>query len=209
VANVAKETLGNYLEKTFIEGDLNYTADFSGKAFGVALGAATVRAAQMSKAAGAEVVEETAINRGQFLREKYSYMSAEQRASRIEELSTGNRILREAGVPREYISEALQSFEPGTIRNRIAGENDYGLRLYGGVSGPKSPYVGPTFPLGDARSLNAAVPGNTLKNIAQWQIKPGTTLLEGRIRANFGQPGGGIQMYVPDFRNNLLTPEKF
>ncbi len=120
-----------------------------------------------------------------------------------------NRVLRGAGVPPQYISEALQSFEPGTIGLRIAGESDFGLRLYGGVSGPKSPYVGPTFPLGDARSLNAVVPGNTLQNIAQWQIRPGTPFLEGRIRGAFGQPGGGMQWYVPDFRNNLLTPSRF
>lgn len=47
---------------------------------------------------------------------------------------------------------------------------------------------------------------NTLQYIQQWQIRPGTPLLEGRIRQAFGQPGGGEQIYVPDFFNNLLEP---
>jgi len=60
MVQTAKEKLGNYLEKTSIEGDLNYTADFSGKAFGVALGGASVRAAQMSRTAGVvEAAEST------------------------------------------------------------------------------------------------------------------------------------------------------
>lgn len=149
---------------------------------------------------------EVPVSRGAQLRAQYGYMTAAQRQARIQELAMGNRVLREAGVPRQYISEALQSFVPGTITTRLAGENEFGLRFYGGVSGPRSPYLQPTFPGGDVRSLTAPPPGNTLQSIKQWQIRPGVPLLEGRIRANFGQPGGGSQIYVPDFYNNLLEP---
>ncbi|NBB81402.1 MAG: hypothetical protein GVY36_18510, partial [Verrucomicrobia bacterium] len=145
-----------------------------------------------------------AMSRGAQLRAKYGHMTAAQRQARMQELLTGNRVLREAGVPKQYISEALQSFEPGTITTRIAGEADFGLRFYGGVSGPKSPYLSPTFPGGNVRSLNAVPGGNTLQYIKQWQIRPGTPILEGRIRPAFGQPGGGRQIYVPDFHNNLI-----
>ena len=147
---------------------------------------------------------ETTLSRGAYLRQKYAHYTPGQRIARIEELSMGNRVLREAGVPSEYVSSALQSFEPGTITTRIAGEADFGLRFYGGVSGPKSPYLSPTFPLGNVRQLSAPPAGNTLESIMQWQVRPGTPLLEGRVRAAFGQPGGGRQMYVPNFFNNLL-----
>ena len=58
------------------------------------------------------------------------------------------------------------------------------------------------------RSINAVIPENTLENIIQWQIRPGTPLLEGRIRPNFGQPGGARQIFVPEFHKNLLVPER-
>ena len=144
------------------------------------------------------------LSRGEFLRERYAQYTTVQRQARIAELAQGNHVLREAGVPPQYISEALQSFEPGTITSRVAGDVDFGLRFYGGVSGPKSPYLSPTFPLGNLRELNAIPPGNTLENVIQYRIRPGTPILEGRVRPAFGQPGGGRQIYVPDFFNNLL-----
>lgn len=144
------------------------------------------------------------LSRGEFLRQKYAHYTAAQRQARIAELAEGNRVLREAGVPRQYISGALQSFEPGTITSRVAGEADFGLRFYGGESRALSPYLSPTFPLGNVRELSALPPGNTLEHIIQYRIRPGTTILEGRVRPAFGQPGGGRQIYVPDFFNNLL-----
>ena len=144
------------------------------------------------------------MSRGAYLRQKYGHYTPAQRQARIAELAEGNRVLREAGVPSQYISEALQSFQPGTITSRVAGEADFGLRFYGGVAGPKSPYLSPTFPLGNVRQLSALPEGNTLENIIQYQIRAGTTILEGRVRPAFGQPGGGRQIYVPGYLNNLL-----
>ena len=145
-------------------------------------------------------------SRGAQLRAKYSHYTPSQRQARIQELAMGNRVLREAGIEGKYISEALQSFEPGTITTRIAGANDYGLRFFGGVSGPKSPYLAPTFQGGNIRALSAVPEGNTLRSVIQWRIREGTPLLEGRVRAAFGQPGGGRQIYVPGFWDNLITP---
>ena len=145
-------------------------------------------------------------SRGAQLRAKYAHYTPAQRQARIEELAMGNRVLREAGVEGKYISEALQSFEPGTITTRIAGSNDFGLRFFGGVSGPKSPYLALTFQGGNIRALSAVPEGNTLQNLMQWRIREGTPLLEGRIRSAFGQPGGGQQIYVPQFWVNLITP---
>lgn len=50
MVQTAKEKLTNYAENTFVKGDLNYTADFSGKAFGVAATGATLKAAKAAKA---------------------------------------------------------------------------------------------------------------------------------------------------------------
>ncbi len=125
MAQTAKETIGNYLEKTFIEGDLNYTADFSGKAFGATLAGASVRAAQMGKAAGAvDAIEETAISRGQYLREKYCNLSQEKRMQKIDELSKANyeHVLEEKINSGEYVYRYLsekglaESMQNGTIR---------------------------------------------------------------------------------------------
>jgi len=79
-AQVAKEKFGNYLEKTFIQGDLTYTADFSGKMFDVATALAPVRAAQMSKAAKA--AEVAAIAEKAAIRERVLANIAEVKAGR-------------------------------------------------------------------------------------------------------------------------------
>lgn len=121
-------------------------------------------------------------------------------------MAIGNRVLREGEVPSKYISQTLQSFEPGTIQARIADESVFGLRFYGGTSRPQSSYMNPTFPLGNVRQLNALPPTNEVTNIIQWQVKPGTAYLFGRVRPNFAQPGGGIQMYIPNPELNLLKP---
>ena len=39
---------------------------------------------------------------------------------------------------------------------------------------------------------------STYKYVDTYVIPKGTTILEGTIAPNFGQPGGGYQYYVPD-----------
>jgi hypothetical protein len=51
--------------------------------------------------------------------------------------------------------------------------------------------------------LNALPSLNTAEKIMQWQVKPNSPYLFGRVRANFGRPGGGVQLYVPNFEENL------
>ena len=145
--------------------------------------------------------------RSAYFHEKYYNWDSTQRRARIDELAFGNRFLREQGVPKEYISQVLQSFEPGQIAIDFADDSTYGLRFYGGGSRDIGPYLNPTFPLGDMRSLNALPPVNQANKIMQWQVSPGSPFLFGRIRANFGKPGGGLQIYVPDFENNLWRPK--
>ena len=40
--------------------------------------------------------------------------------------------------------------------------------------------------------------GNTYQYMDTYIIPKGTTILEGTVAPNFGQPGGGYQFYVPD-----------
>lgn len=145
--------------------------------------------------------------RSAMLKEKYAHWDTVQRQARIEELAFGNRFLRKQEMPREYISQTLQSFEPGTITLRIADDSTYGLRFYGGdKSTAMSPYLNPTFPLGRVKDVNALPAHNTAEKIMQWQVQPGSPYLFGRIRAYSGRPGGGQQLYVPNYEQNLLRP---
>lgn len=41
-------------------------------------------------------------------------------------------------------------------------------------------------------------PGNTYQYMDTYIVPEGTTILEGTVAPNFGQPGGGYQFYVPD-----------
>lgn len=65
-----------------------------------------------------------------FLREKYIHWDSVQRQAHIDELAFGNNFLREQGIPREYINQVLQSFEPGQMVLNIADDSTYGLRFY-------------------------------------------------------------------------------
>lgn len=104
--------------------------------------------------------------------------------------------LQEQGVPRQYRVEALQSFSPGTVSLQTADSSVYGLRHYGGEAQAAGRYLTPTLPA--TRSELALPQVNTMERLAQWQIPEGQKYLSGQVGPNFGYPGGGRQMYVPD-----------
>ena len=70
-------------------------------------------------------------------------------------------------------------------------------RYYGDGANPKSYWYTPnktSNPVGDL-----ALPGqNSAQYVEKYIIPKGTTVLEGTVAPNFGQPGGGYQYYVPD-----------
>jgi hypothetical protein len=37
-----------------------------------------------------------------------------------------------------------------------------------------------------------------MSGLAQFQVRPGATHFTGHVAPNFGQPGGGVQHFVPD-----------
>ena len=70
-------------------------------------------------------------------------------------------------------------------------------RYHGGITNKKSYWYTPKLTSNPAADL-ALPPGNTYKYVDTYIIPKGTTVLEGTVAPNFGQPGGGYQIYVPD-----------
>lgn len=70
-------------------------------------------------------------------------------------------------------------------------------RYHGGTSTGKSYWYTPKTTSNPAAGL-ALPSGNTYKYVDTYVITKGTTILEGTVAPNFGQPGGGYQYYVPN-----------
>lgn len=49
----------------------------------------------------------------------------------------------------------------------------------------------------------ALPPQNAMTGIAQFQIRPGSAYIAGRVSPAFGHEGGGIQWFVPNL-NDLM-----
>ena len=70
-------------------------------------------------------------------------------------------------------------------------------RYHGGTSSGRSYWYTPNQTSNPAADL-ALPAGNTYQYVDTYIIPKGTTILEGTVAPNFGQPGGGYQIYVPD-----------
>ena len=70
-------------------------------------------------------------------------------------------------------------------------------RYHGNGSSPTSYWYTSTLTLDPVTEL-ALPSSNSCQNISTYIIPKGTTILEGTVAPNFGQPGGGYQIYVPD-----------
>ena len=97
--------------------------------------------------------------------------------------------------------EKLQSFEVGTIQIRQAGATAEGQ------------YLNNTFtPLTNRANLALPSSWNKAYYIQQWQIKPGTIILTGKVgpQLDFGPQyvGGAVQTYIykPWENNSLIIP---
>jgi RHS repeat-associated protein len=115
--------------------------------------------------------------------------------------------LRAQGVPRDIRREVLQTFEQGTIRVRIAGPAEYRIRYYDGVNAaPDGRFLFQTFPAG-RDSLAVKPQWNQMTSVQQWQIQPGTTMIEGRAAGQgLGLSGGQTQTYVTNPKTELMKP---
>ncbi len=102
-------------------------------------------------------------------------------------------------VPREFQENIAKAFvgEPKIVR---LTKDLKVYRYWGGEAREKGFWYTPKryrFP-GRARRYLALPPTNTAENVSEFVIPKGTIILRGRVAPMFGQPGGGIQIYVPD-----------
>jgi len=118
-----------------------------------------------------------------------------------------SNFLREAGVPRKYRKQILESFEKETISLMKAPSDLYGLRFYDNVGAfSKGRYLFPTF-TNSVNRVGLALPHswNKMTKIAQHQIRPGSSVILGRagsqVQMGSRFKGGNYQMYVNDLSN--------
>lgn len=204
MVQTAKEKLTNYVDKTFVEGDLNYTADFSGKAFGVALGGASARAAQTSKAAS--VAEAATLAEQAAIRETVLANVAESQAARstsgFAKASQSWASSAEAGesVAGGIKAETLPALSPwppnagaipGTTTRRflMPGEE---VDRYGFSGGT---YVSPVGTPLEARALRPGTETRVPYN--SYTVKKPIEVNESGIMPWFGKPGLGTQYELP------------
>ncbi|MEJ5315164.1 MAG: hypothetical protein WHS45_12380 [Anaerolinea sp.] len=101
------------------------------------------------------------------------------------------------GVPYSLRKQIIESFEIPTIRVRVSTFAEYGIRYYDNINAfEKGRFLFETFPASQ-QSLAIKREWNQMTRFRQWQIRPGTTIIEGRA-APQGQflPGGQIQKFV-------------
>ncbi|WP_371548858.1 DUF6531 domain-containing protein [Streptomyces sp. NBC_00554] len=118
-----------------------------------------------------------------------------------------SQLLRDAGVPRAFRVQVMQSFEEGTISVRRAGSSDYGMRFYDNENAwARGRYLTTQWPA--TREEIAVKAGwNQFSYLKQWKIRPGAPIIEGRVAPQgVGYPGGGKQTYVLDPDRDLLEP---
>lgn len=105
------------------------------------------------------------------------------------------------GVSRAKRVQILQSFDVGTLRVETAGKNLFGFRFFGGNARPTGQFLTETFtPLTNRANLALPPQWNAMTGLQQFQIKPGTTVLRGRVGPQLGEGaqyvGGADQMFV-------------
>ena len=111
--------------------------------------------------------------------------------------------LKSKGVPRKYRKQVLESFDVETISLKMADENTFGMRFYGGKAEAEGRYLFETFtPLTNRQNLALPYEWNSMTHIQQFQIKNGTIIITGRVaeQTAFGSQyiGGAEQWYIND-----------
>ncbi len=117
------------------------------------------------------------------------------------------KLLQDAGVPREFRKQVMDSFEPGTMRVRTVGDSDYGMRFYDNENAwARGRYLTTHWPA-TREEIAVKAQWNQFTYVKQWKIRPGARIIEGRVAPQgIGYPGGGMQTYVLDPNGDLLEP---
>jgi hypothetical protein len=118
-----------------------------------------------------------------------------------------SQYLKEMGVSRAKRVEWLQSFEADTVRVRAAHASEYGLRFFDNINAlPRGRFLFESFPA-SRQSLAILPRWNQMTDIAQWQIRPGATIIEGRAAPQgFWLEGGRWQKFVLNSIDDLFSP---
>lgn len=101
-------------------------------------------------------------------------------------------------IPENFQANVREAFA-SDIKVTTLTEDLVVYRYYGGTSQPSSYWYTP-YQYTDPKASLALPPQNAANNIATSIIPAGTTVLEGHVAPmpQWGQPGGGYQIYVPD-----------
>ena len=112
------------------------------------------------------------------------------------------------GVPRADRVRILQSFEVDAIRVRVAGQNEFGLHYFSDPNSAGGSYLFETFPA-SRQSLAVKPEWSSMSGFRQFQIRPGTTILEGPATTQGHYlPGGQTQKFILDWGKDLISPLK-
>jgi hypothetical protein len=116
-----------------------------------------------------------------------------------------SKFLRDNGVPRSIRKQVLESFDRQSMRLRVAGDSEFGLRYFDDINAfARGRYVFGELP---ATRSSLALPANwnQMTYLRQFRVRPGTTMLEGPAAPQGFYPGGQIQRYILNL-DDLLDP---
>jgi len=99
-------------------------------------------------------------------------------------------------VPPDFQRSVREAFTSNAKVTKLT-EDMTVYRYHGGVSDPKNFWVTPNQYSNPSSSL-ALPPGNSTQYMSTFTIPKGTTILQGSVAPNFGQTGGGYQIYLPN-----------
>ena len=116
-----------------------------------------------------------------------------------------NRVIKGAGNVDNFIKSNVNPNFQQNVKNAFGSDakvttltqDTTVYRYHGGTSSSKSYWYTPNQTSNPAADL-ALPQGNTYQYMDTYIIPKGTTILEGSVAPNFGQPGGGYQFYIPD-----------
>ena len=105
-------------------------------------------------------------------------------------------LLREHNLPLANRREVIEAFTQNSRVVRLTEDRTVYRYWTKGFNGPRGRWV--TSELVENPHANLALPNGGPYQTQRWTIPAGTELIEGLASPNFGMPGGGGQIYVPN-----------
>jgi hypothetical protein len=105
-------------------------------------------------------------------------------------------LLREHNLPLANRREVVEAFTQNSRVLRLTEDRTVYRYWTEGFNGPRGRWV--TSELVENPHANLALPNGGPYQTQRWTIPAGTDVIEGLASPNFGMPGGGGQIYVPN-----------